>query len=255
MRGMLQLQSPRDLGEVVGDTLRVFFGNFVVFFTMTLLVVAPLTVLVEGIWGQALSDGPDADGPLAAFAVGSLLQFVVVPPLVTALHVVVVMRLADGGRPTVATAIRGAAPTFLPAIAVVALYGFCVSGGLLLLIGPGIFLSVSWYFGAQVAVVEGRRNVDALSRSADLVTGRWWATFGRLLVVSVVAGLITVPLAAGAALVHDGVAFVALTTVERTITLSLSAIAGTLLFFDLRARKARPQPAAFAPPASPTPAT
>lgn len=251
----LELDSPSDLREVVEDTLVLFFRHFVVFFTMTLLVVAPLTVLVEGVWGHALSGSGHSSGPFAADAVAVLLTFIVIPPLVTALHVVVVMRIADDERPTVASAIRHAAPTFLPAMVVVIVYSLGVTTGFVFLVIPGVFLSVSWYFGAQVAVVEGCRNIDALSRSADLVTRRWWATFARLLVVGLVAALITAPLSVGVDLVHNGVAFVALTTIHRTVTLSLSAIAGTLLFFDLRARKAWPQRAEFAPPVAPEPAT
>jgi hypothetical protein len=250
----LRLDEPQELGDVLGNMLRLFFRHFPVFFTMTLLIVAPLTVLVQGIWEGALADGPDADGPTVALLAESLLQIIVIPPLVTALHVVVVMQIAEWERPGVISAIHGAAPTFLSATVVVVLYTLGVAVGFVFLIAPGVYLAVAWYFGAQVAVVEGRRNVDALSRSSDLVKGRWWATFGRLFVVGIVAALVTAPLSVGVALVENGPAYVVLSTLERTFTLSLSAIAGTLLFFDLRAREPRPR-VEFAPPVSPTPAT
>ena len=69
-----------------------------------------------------------------------------------------------------------------------------------LLIVPGIWLAVRWYFGAQAAVVDGLRPVDALRRSAEVVQTRWWRTFGVLLAFGVVVGALG---ALGGALAHE----------------------------------------------------
>jgi hypothetical protein len=60
-------------------------------------------ILVDGGWGGALADGGDAD-PSVAASVSAALGLLVIPPLVTALHVAVVQALARGEEPTVGVA-------------------------------------------------------------------------------------------------------------------------------------------------------
>lgn len=57
----------------------------------------------------------------------------------------------------------------------------------LALVPLGIWLGVRYAFVVQ-AIVDGRGN--PLRRSAVVVAGRWWPTFGRLLLVGIVAGVI-----------------------------------------------------------------
>jgi hypothetical protein len=55
---------------------------------------------------------------------------------------------------------------------------------------PGIWLSVLLGYSLPSLVEDGTRSLDALKASADLVKGRWWAVFGRNLVVGIVVGLL-----------------------------------------------------------------
>jgi hypothetical protein len=57
-----------------------------------------------------------------------------------------------------------------------------IAVGLILLIIPGIYLFVALAFAVPVLMLEGLRGMAAISRSMSLVAGRWWPTFGRLLV-------------------------------------------------------------------------
>jgi hypothetical protein len=54
--------------------------------------------------------------------------------------------------------------------------------GFVLLIIPGVYLFVALAFAIPVLMLEGLRGMTAISRSMSLVSGRWWPTFGRLLV-------------------------------------------------------------------------
>jgi hypothetical protein len=54
--------------------------------------------------------------------------------------------------------------------------------GFVLLIIPGVYLFVALAFAIPVLMLEGLRGMSAISRSISLTTGRWWATFGRLLI-------------------------------------------------------------------------
>jgi hypothetical protein len=106
---------------------------------------------------------------------------------------------------------------------------------------PGIYLSVRWYFAAQAVVVDGRRGVAALRRSAEVVDGQWWSTLGRLFVLGVI-GLVAA-LVVGGILEAIGTGadspalYVVGSVLGQAAGASFAALAGTLLFFDRRARK------------------
>jgi hypothetical protein len=236
----LDLDRQRTLGELVTVTFDLFGRQLAVFLSLTLAVVAPIVLVVDGVWGQYLAEGGDVDAPTAAAAASLALGVLVIPPLVTALHVVVVQAMARGEEPTVGGALRNASARLLPAVAAVVVYSLAVAAGLVALVVPGVWLAVRWYFCAQAAVVDGLGPTAALRRSAEVVERRWWRTFGVLLGFGVVVGALG---AAGGALAHeiqDGALFTTAWILVQTVTLSLSAIFGTLLFFDSRARTALP---------------
>lgn len=54
---------------------------------------------------------------------------------------------------------------------------------LVALVGPGLWLGTSLSMVTAAAAVEGKGVLGAMRRSARLVRGRWWATFGFLLLV------------------------------------------------------------------------
>ena len=64
--------------------------------------------------------------------------------------------------------------------------------GFLLLIVPGIILSVWFAFASYILILENAGITDSLRRSREYVRGRWWGVFGRLILVSIVAFAITV---------------------------------------------------------------
>jgi hypothetical protein len=126
------------------------------------------------------------------------------------------------------------------------LYVLGVGLGTVLFIGPGIWLYVAWAFALPVLLVEGARGRVALGRSFALVKGRWWKTFGTLVVGFILAAIISSLMQAiflvGMVVGDD----------NDTVVLVLSAIAGivglsistpfqaallTVLYFDLRVRR------------------
>lgn len=247
-RPPLDLSRPRSVGELLSTAVQLFAGHAGLFLSVTLLVVAPIVVFVDGVWGGALRDGPDYSPSTAAGATSGLLTAFALPSLVTALHAVIVRDLGSRGNvPTAGQALRAAAPRFPAALGAVVLSSLGIALGLLLLVVPGVWLAVRWYFGAQAAVLDQTSPGASLARSAQLVKGRWWETFGALLLSAVVFGLAGAFAVAVAGLVAEPILFVALLAVIQAVALSLSALFGTLLFFTLRARRvAAPDPLAAA---------
>jgi len=235
----LDLDRPRDLRELLATTFELAREHFAVFLSVSLLVVAPLVLVVDGIWGRRLVDGVNADAPQAAQVTANALGVFIVPALVTVLFVALVQGLARGEAPTVAAALSQFGARLVPALGAMALYALGVLVGLLLFIAPGVWLFVRWFFAPQAAVVDGAHPVAALRHSAALVDGQWGRTALLLLASGLLFALVTVALAVPAALVgENGWLFVALITIAQAIGLSLTALFGTLLFFSRRSERA-----------------
>jgi ABC-type phosphate transport system permease subunit len=85
-------------------------------------------------------------------------------------------------------------------------------------------------------VVEGRRGMQAMGRSWELVGGHWWHAFGALVVAGLLTGvvnaIITTPFNNTGWFVQAIAAAVA-----TVITMPYSVLVGVLLYLDLRARK------------------
>lgn len=232
----IDLAERRGAGGLLATTVALFLRHSGLFLSVTFVVVAPVLVLVDGVWGRALADGPGAHRSVAAAVASSLLSFAM-PPLVTALHAVIVREMGVGRVLSVGEALRAAAPRFPVVVAVVLLYTIGAVVGFCLLVVPGIWLGVACYFGAQAAVLERETPLRALERSAALVKGHWWRTLRALLASWLVFGGASAAAGFGIQLVHAGVPYVVLHTVVESLSLSLSALFGTLLFFTLRARE------------------
>ncbi|MDP9344919.1 MAG: hypothetical protein M3P44_04220 [Actinomycetota bacterium] len=233
----LDLHERRDARGMLATTFALFTAHATVFFTMSLILVAPVTIVVDGIWGRALAEGADAAVPQAATITTLLLQALVIAPVATALHAVCVLAIVRGEEPQLGRAYRGALPFLAPAIGAVALAGIGIAAGLVLVIVPGVYLAVRWYLGAVAATIDGLAPIPALRRSAELVEGAWWATFGRLLLAAVAFGFVALVGQLLAVATGSGALFVSLLAVTQAVAVSLSAIFATLLFFELRARK------------------
>lgn len=69
--------------------------------------------------------------------------------------------------------------------------GILVVLGLVLLVLPGIFIYVPLAIGYVALVMESKSIKAAVSRGFQLVKGEWWVTFGTILGVGIVFGIIS----------------------------------------------------------------
>ena len=233
----LELERPRDLGDLVTLSFNVFQRHFTPLFTLATIVVTPYVILIDGVWGRALADGADArqnSGPTAAYV---LVGFLVVQPLMAATVTRFLLALEEGRVLDVGQALRAGLSVVVAAAAAVALAAVGIAAGALLLVLPGIWLAVRWAFVAQAVVVDEERGMGALRASADIVDGRWWATCGRLLVLNLVGGVIALLAGLPAAAVTNGVVYVVLTVIGTAASVAYTALATSMLYFDRRARR------------------
>jgi hypothetical protein len=238
----LDLARPRNTSELLASTFQVFGGASAILFTAALVLITPVALLVDGVWGRALADGIEAQPPRAAEVVSLGLRVVLIVPLMTALSAVVVQDLGRGAEPTLGGALRVVARRFPAVLGAVGLYVLGVSGGVVLLIVPGIWLLVLWYFAAQAAVVEDATPIAALRRSIELVRGSWWRVFGLIVGTGLLFAIGGAILTSIVGSTGSTALFVAGLIVVEALAVSLSGIFAALLYFDLRARPGAARP-------------
>lgn len=61
----------------------------------------------------------------------------------------------------------------------------------LLLIIPAIIMGVFWTFVGAIIIHEKKYYINALNRSKEIVSKRWWKVFGYLILIGLVVGLTT----------------------------------------------------------------
>jgi hypothetical protein len=102
----------------------------------------------------------------------------------------------------------------------------------------GIARLVRWAFVTQSIVLSGADEDSALDASAEVVKGQWWLAVGQLALVMLVFGVIAIPFLVVSFSGHTSLWITLAAHVLRAATTPLFAIARTLIYFDLKSRKA-----------------
>ena len=175
---VIELEQPRDVRALLRDSFTVYLRHFGTFLALGALVVVPSQVIVGGIGLEQLTaDYDDTSPSWAETSIAAAVAYLVVAPLITAICVHALRSVAGGGSMGAREAIVKGFEAFTPIFFAVLLAAAGIALGLLLIV-PGIYLFVRWYFVPQAVVLEGARNTAALRASTRLVTGAWWRTFG-----------------------------------------------------------------------------
>ena len=161
-------------------------------------------------------------------------------PLVTAVCVFALRSVAGGDSPRAREALVRGFELFTPLFLAVLLAALGIAVGLLLIV-PGIYLFVRWYFVPQAVVLEDARGPAALRSSGRLIEGAWWRAFGLIVLVNIVALLAAVVIGApfaGAADSTDRAIWSLTGQILASVTTQpFAALFSTLLYFDLRERR------------------
>jgi hypothetical protein len=235
-----ELRRPRAAGELIGDGLRLWSLEARRLLAIGAIVAIPANVIVSGIGLEELwSDFEGEGSSAAATLIPTVLDYLVVLPLIVAMTVNLITTPA--GSRSVARAVSFGLDRYRVVFwaVLLALLGSIV--GLLLLIIPGIYLLVRWYFTTWMVVLDERRGPDALAGSGELVEGSWWRTFGIVLLANLAALvpviLIYVPFGIAGSALDSGALDLAGRTLGAMVAYPYVALVSTLLYFDLRARK------------------
>jgi hypothetical protein len=242
----LELRRPRDVGGLFRDSLAIYFRHLWLFLALSAAVVVPVHLAVQGIGLEMLTSSYDESLDVADLLVPSVVEFLVVIPIITAIGIYALDAIARGERPRPGPVLVAGFEAFTPLFAAVVLAALGIAIGLLALIVPGVFLAVRWFFVPQAVVIEGARGPDALRRSGAIVHGFWWRTFGLLLLANVAIGipglLLQSPFTGIAENTDRAVWELVGSIVTTSVTAPFIALFGTFLYYDLLARRTHSAP-------------
>ena len=237
----LELREQRDVGALFRDSFAVFGRHFWLFIAVSAVVVIPAELIVEGIGLEMLTSSYDDSPSLAEAAVPTVVEFLVVTPIIAAICIYALHEIAGGERPRAGRVLIAGFEAFTPLFAAVVLAAAGIALGFVALIVPGVYLAVRWYFVPQAVVMEGARGPRALSRSGLLVTGFWWRTFGLVLLANVAIAIpgfvLLAPFTAIAESTDRAVWELVGSAAATAITAPFVALYSTLMYYDLLARR------------------
>lgn len=243
--------NPRNFGDILGDTFRIYGRNFWKLLAITAIVLGVLGVIgiIAGIdllplvmtWGaiEALTGWIIAG--LIILVVANILGGILVGgALIHAVSEQYLRQRISIGQAygfawrRLGAMIGASILAFLAIGGIIAVSVFVITfswaGWILVVVGAcaSIYLMIRWIFILPAALLEGLGPTAALSRSSDLVKKNWWRVLGIMLVVGLISGAISAIL---------GMIPVVGALIGSILVTPIYTIANALLYYDLRVRK------------------
>jgi hypothetical protein len=195
----------RDFSEKLNDTFSFLRQNFRNLALSVLFTAGPFT-LIGGIFlglyqSKTLSSiGSDVRDPFARlqnifgveYFLGALFSFISI--IIVAIVVLEYIRLYNEDK-TENYQWQDILPKLKSSFLSIFLFGvgysIIVALASLLFVIPGIYMAIALSLLVYVKIYEDKSFFQAVSRCLDLIKGNWWATFGLLLVLSVVQSILS----------------------------------------------------------------
>jgi len=227
------LRQRRDLGKIAGDAFSFYGADWRGFVTIG---AATIPLSVAGTLVGGLVEEPAIWIP-SSLAI--LVLSVGVYALVAAAVVAHLLEIDAGAPGDEASAFKAAFARSSDVLRANYRLFFLVllMGATIVAIPFAIYSAVRWIFATHAIVVDGQISSNALSYSGAMVQGHWWRTFGRTLFI----GLIVAALSAAISAIADSapiLLYALLSAITSAFTGPYFSIALTLMYFDLKLRRA-----------------
>ena len=199
------LLQERDFGQKMNVSFEFVSKNFAPLLKALLFIAGPAALLAgiaNGIFQSRLLNVPTLANPKLNFS-----QYFVLEYLFVIIFSVVTYFLAYATVSSFVTLYeeRGSSVDITPGTVWTKLtenisssLGALVISFILTLIGtlffiiPGIYLGIALQFFMMITIREKLSAVDALKKSQKLIKDKWWSTFGLMMIMSMVAGVISI---------------------------------------------------------------
>ena len=162
--------------QLFKDAFSIFSQNIVLF--LGILLVPVVFSFVTGLFAPTAAEQSVGIGFSPAYMVMALLS-----GIVNVFMSIAIILAIQNNALTVMESYKQSMPFFLRYIGLSIVMSVLLFLGFLILIIPGIILSVWFAFSTFVLVVERAGIIDSIKKSREYVRGHWWAVFGRILLL------------------------------------------------------------------------
>jgi Membrane domain of glycerophosphoryl diester phosphodiesterase len=243
---------PLSVGEMLDAGFRLFRHRFGTLVACVVVPVVPLTILGTIVTASTDPNAYDVNAPatetgtaLAGFLISLFLQSAGAALAVAACFKAISAAYL-GERTSFGDSLGYAFRRFIPLMIAYVVVVLITIPGFILLIIPGIWLSVKLCMAFPAVVFERAGPFRAVGRSWKLMRDNWWRVFGTLLVIFLIAFVVNFALTAVLGVVAAGsdtiseLAFALLATIITLLTYMLTyplwAAVMTVIYYDLRVR-------------------
>ncbi|HEX5056800.1 MAG TPA: hypothetical protein VFX02_09915 [Gammaproteobacteria bacterium] len=207
---MFQLSAkPQSVGKVLDESIRLFFASFKHVFILsligTLAIMTPNFLMNEAMSGMEGGDPTQVLAVLSqyfAWFVGGMLVFIVFNNAM----IYSIDRISHGQESIAGESLTVGFKKLLLVILAFIFYFLAVVGGFILLIIPGLILTLSLFLYTPLVVCRDLGPVGALKTSHNLIWGNWWRTaavFTVPLFVMIILGILVAMVAGVVAAMID----------------------------------------------------
>ncbi|GAB4164190.1 MAG: hypothetical protein Fur003_6450 [Candidatus Dojkabacteria bacterium] len=211
------------LGELVSTTIKLFKENIVDVLKITAIVYIPYYLLVD--FAIYFGDGKHLN------SVSSIVNLIVIM-----WYSVLVYDRLHGGKSTIEELFKTKVSSkLMSGFVTYLLAGLIGFGLLLLLIVPGVIFLVQAAFVGIIAILTDKKNMDAINYSKQLVKGRWFETFGYLLLITLFSGAVAWAIGAVIFMFSDSYVTAVLYDVITEIPLAIGSIFLVVVYLNYTA--------------------
>jgi len=194
----INFRQKRDFGEIINATFAFIKQNFKQLFKYILLIVGPVQLVGGYLIGSAFKSLIyDRSNPMALYSHNTGLYvsylILIISGVLYAGVITGYFKLymaSEDGKITIGQVWQETRSRFFPLLGWTFLIGITLTISYILFLIPGIYLSIPLCLGFVALTVENKGVFDAFSRGFEVVKDHWWATFGLIIVIFIIAMVI-----------------------------------------------------------------
>jgi len=233
--------APMTVGSVLGEAWNLYTRFFARFFVLS-AVVFLITNLASAVLFEAIGTESTAAAGLVGLAATAVI--VVGTYWLQGALVFAVQDVRDGSFDASNDEILHKVKPFLGTLVVAGLLGgLGIALGIVLLIVPGLVLLTWWALISPVVVLERKGVGEAFGRSRELVRGNGWTVFGVMVITTLLSAIGATVLSALLGFLPAFLEQWLGGTIAGAVVAPFTAIAVTLMYFQLAATGAAEAPA------------
>jgi hypothetical protein len=213
--------------ELLDTAFRLLRDHFVLLVGLTAVIQVPVYVALARLQADQ-----------AGVSTGAIVTFVAVlalSPIVTAALTHAVGQILLERTSSIGASLRVVFAMILPLTGTVLIAGLAIAFGFVLLIVPGIYLSLAWLLAWPVIVLERRFGAAALRRSRELMRGNMLRAIGVLVLTWLIFAVLTGVI--GAVSTFMPLLGAVIEGFAQAISTAYGTVVIVLLYFDACCRK------------------